>query len=556
MCERISISSQAVSAVQEAPSTSEFIQERMDFLKEDLTHLFDDQGIDQSQYDDVVEFRDPITSYNDAKGYMFNIAMLKRVFAPTFQLHDIKQTGEYEVTTRWTMTMQFTLTRGTPISRFWDPKLVFTGTSVMGINPSNGKFNRHLDYWDAIENQKYFSWEAFGHVLQQMADVSRIPKDLPTPYYIILKKFKEFEIRRYDSMLVAEADMDSRSKEASTSGSRASSSKSSPAGKGDGAFNTLAKYIFGGNAAGARMSMTTPVFSDNRGAMQFVIEPGYRDVASVPAPQTESVKVKERGERLYAVASFSGVATPEAASEQESGLRDAMRRRGIVADGSDWLLASLVHPCTAADVASGTRERFNGAVKRLPEMQAPMAPSMAPSLSPSPAVNGVSTEVLIAVAVASFALVGLLIGVVRFLFVHAMGFEARAADSAAAAVVEEEAASMRRKLQRVTPVIIIQPNQEILYGRKERPHTDEDSAEVHICIDSGAPNQQPSNATPNPLKSARSSKRFYVVEIPELSELPCSGVSQAEEEVLKGIQLAREFVRSNVCRDSVSSCQA
>ena len=26
----------------------------MEFLKEDLTHLFDDQGIDQSQYDDVV----------------------------------------------------------------------------------------------------------------------------------------------------------------------------------------------------------------------------------------------------------------------------------------------------------------------------------------------------------------------------------------------------------------------------------------------------------------------------------------------------------------------
>ena len=36
-------------------------------------------------------------------GYMFNIAMLKRVFAPTFLLHDLQQTGEYEITTRWTM---------------------------------------------------------------------------------------------------------------------------------------------------------------------------------------------------------------------------------------------------------------------------------------------------------------------------------------------------------------------------------------------------------------------------------------------------------------------
>ena len=33
-------------------------QERMDFLREDLTHLFDDRGIDQSQYDDVVRVND------------------------------------------------------------------------------------------------------------------------------------------------------------------------------------------------------------------------------------------------------------------------------------------------------------------------------------------------------------------------------------------------------------------------------------------------------------------------------------------------------------------
>lgn len=44
------------------------LQERMDFLTRDLQHLFDDQGIDKSQYDDVVEFRDPITQYNNASG--------------------------------------------------------------------------------------------------------------------------------------------------------------------------------------------------------------------------------------------------------------------------------------------------------------------------------------------------------------------------------------------------------------------------------------------------------------------------------------------------------
>ena len=40
---------------------------------------------------------------------MFNIAILKRVFSPKFYLHDIRQTGEHEATTRWTMVGTITL---------------------------------------------------------------------------------------------------------------------------------------------------------------------------------------------------------------------------------------------------------------------------------------------------------------------------------------------------------------------------------------------------------------------------------------------------------------
>ena len=69
---------------------------------------------------------------------MFNIGFLKKIFAPTFQLHDIKQTSEYEITTRWTMEMQLTLNRISPLRRWWDPKLVFTGVSIMGVNPETG----------------------------------------------------------------------------------------------------------------------------------------------------------------------------------------------------------------------------------------------------------------------------------------------------------------------------------------------------------------------------------------------------------------------------------
>lgn len=39
------------------------------------------------------DFIDPITRYNNLGGYLFNIQMLRYVFAPDYIMHDIKQTG-------------------------------------------------------------------------------------------------------------------------------------------------------------------------------------------------------------------------------------------------------------------------------------------------------------------------------------------------------------------------------------------------------------------------------------------------------------------------------
>lgn len=185
-------------------NTSFHMQEMIEFLKEDLQHLFDDQGIDASKYDDVVvrlqegntrthqcakrystppthqhslqDFIDPITRYNNLGGYLFNIQMLRYVFAPQYIMHDIKQTGmdttsptprrwlaramantactqpphggvwknpkrapstgPWEITTRWTMDMRFTPIESiAPLAKVWRPKLLFTGVSIMQVNP-------------------------------------------------------------------------------------------------------------------------------------------------------------------------------------------------------------------------------------------------------------------------------------------------------------------------------------------------------------------------------------------------------------------------------------
>uniref|UniRef100_A0A0A9D7Q0 Uncharacterized protein n=1 Tax=Arundo donax TaxID=35708 RepID=A0A0A9D7Q0_ARUDO len=60
-------------------------------LRADLTHLFDDVGIDRAAYDDRVRFRDPITRHDTIDGYLFNIRLLKLLFRPDFYLHAVKQ---------------------------------------------------------------------------------------------------------------------------------------------------------------------------------------------------------------------------------------------------------------------------------------------------------------------------------------------------------------------------------------------------------------------------------------------------------------------------------
>jgi len=38
--------------------------------------------------------------------------------------------------------MQLAFNKYNPFRRWWDPQLLFTGTSIMGINPSTGDLGR------------------------------------------------------------------------------------------------------------------------------------------------------------------------------------------------------------------------------------------------------------------------------------------------------------------------------------------------------------------------------------------------------------------------------
>eukprot|EP00873_Tetraselmis_striata_P018133 jgi/Tetstr1/438397/TSEL_026963.t1 len=290
------------------------VQEMMELLEEDLPHLFDDQGIDESMYGDVVDFQDPITKYDSLQGYLFNIKMLRSVFNPEFILHGMWQSGPNEITSRWTMNMEIGVNKYSPFRNIWDPKLTFTGLSIYTMDDISGKIVKHIDYWDAINNQQFLSLEAVMHLASQVSNLKRTPPDLKGPEYTILKKFATYEVREYAPYLVAQKVFTDDGTMPTQSDRR-------------GAFQSLAKYIFGGNKSSSKMAMTTPVMSDDK-TMSFVITDFEEDTAPVPEEAGIAIRKCEGG--VFAALEFNGTATEEAARLKQEELREILMKDKLV----------------------------------------------------------------------------------------------------------------------------------------------------------------------------------------------------------------------------------
>ncbi|KAF7135995.1 hypothetical protein RHSIM_Rhsim08G0067400 [Rhododendron simsii] len=286
-------------------STTVDVERLVGFLYEDLPHLFDDQGIDRTAYDERVKFRDPITKHDSISGYLFNIALLKKIFRPDFQLHWVKQTGPFDITTRWTMVMTFALLP-------WKPELVFTGTSIMGINPETGKFCSHVDFWDSITINNYFSSEGLMDVIKQLR-IYKTP-NLDSPKYQILKRTANYEVRKYSPFVVVETDGDKLS--------------------GSAGFNAVTGYIFGKNSTKEKIPMTTPVFTQavdsemSKISIQVVL-PSEKEMTSLPAPDEEKAKLRKVEGGIAAVSKFSGKPTEDVVREKEKSLRSSLIKDGL-----------------------------------------------------------------------------------------------------------------------------------------------------------------------------------------------------------------------------------
>lgn len=138
--------------------------------------------------------------------------------------------------------------------------------------------------------------------------------------YSVVQKYNDFEIRFYPSATIATISSDAKTyRDLSGPG-----------------FQKLAGYIFGGNEANTKISMTTPVqmdINDSGSTMSFVMPSSYSK-ENLPKPNDPGVQIKTTSEEYVAVIRFSGYASDEDLKFYSGKLQNLLKENGMTPFGN------------------------------------------------------------------------------------------------------------------------------------------------------------------------------------------------------------------------------
>lgn len=322
-----------------SPISSQQMREHIEIVRSDFQRVFKDI-MDRDHFEDKIYFRDPISNnLNSFRGYQLEVQFLRYFLAPIFELHEVKQVGDHEILVKWSWTMNFWWNRYNPFKFFWDPQLAFSGVSILGFNPETGKWNKHVDAWDAIEDNEFPSLEGFHYAfVRQMFQVSK-PPNRYTPEYQIYKRYKDWEIRRYRPFITAEISLQELQDSSDAVGSGPGIKAEAERAQRDKAEVLLERYLALGNDREEFFYLTTPLFisSDN---VYSLLVPGYKEVEDLPKPfKNGLIKLKKHPEQWFAAVNFSGKSSDEEKEQKRRFLRARLEQEGSKADGDRWLFA-------------------------------------------------------------------------------------------------------------------------------------------------------------------------------------------------------------------------
>ena len=143
---------------------------------------------------------------------------------------------------------------------------------------------------------------------------------IETPKHTLVKKENGFQIRQYDSMIIATTSVRSDYSDAASTG-----------------FRRIASYIFGGNSASMSIEMTAPVLINTPDPediyeIQFVM-PSEHSMEDLPQPNSPNVTLKKVNLGKTAVMRFGGWATKDRASHYQNKLNDLLAANGYTVNG-------------------------------------------------------------------------------------------------------------------------------------------------------------------------------------------------------------------------------
>ncbi len=139
-------------------------------------------------------------------------------------------------------------------------------------------------------------------------------RNIETYSYVVKNKFKQFEIRIYETTLFTSVKL-------STKGYKNSSSKG---------FSILAGYIFGNNERNEKISMTSPVSMslDDSMTMMFMV-PKKFNKDMLPKPNQSGIEFKVEPSKTVAAIRFSGWANDAKIEKYKQRLKAALDAEGI-----------------------------------------------------------------------------------------------------------------------------------------------------------------------------------------------------------------------------------
>jgi hypothetical protein len=136
----------------------------------------------------------------------------------------------------------------------------------------------------------------------------------------LVRKYKDFEIRFYPSTTIATINSNAKTyKDLSGPG-----------------FQKLAGYIFGGNEANTKISMTSPVqmdITDSVSTMSFVMPSAYTK-ESLPKPNDPNILIKRTQDEYVAVIRFGGYASDKDLEFYSEKLQNLLKENSIVSSGN------------------------------------------------------------------------------------------------------------------------------------------------------------------------------------------------------------------------------